>query len=152
VSVAVDISISCKSWRRALPRAGALARRAVAAALREARHSGDAELSLVLADDATLAALNAKYRRRAGPTNVLSFPASPPLLGDVVIAYQTVAREARAQNKRLGDHFAHLVVHGTLHLLGHDHVKRTEAARMERLEVAALFRLGIADPYNEGAR
>jgi probable rRNA maturation factor len=152
VSVAVDISIPCKSWRRALPRAGALARRAVAAALAEARHRGDAELSLVLADDAALATLNAKYRRRKGPTNVLSFPATPPLLGDVVIAYQTVVREARAQNKRLGDHFAHLVVHGTLHLLGHDHIRRADAARMERLEIAALFRLGIADPYNEDAR
>jgi probable rRNA maturation factor len=106
----------------------------------------------MLADDATLAALNAKYRRRNGPTNVLSFTGAPPLLGDVVIAYQTVAREAREQKKRLPDHFAHLVVHGTLHLLGHDHVRRADAARMERLEVAALFRLGIADPYNGDAR
>jgi probable rRNA maturation factor len=152
VSVAVDISAPCKSWRRALPRAASLARRAVAAALDEAGYAGDGELSLVLASDATLAKLNAKYRRRAGPTNVLSFPAAPPLLGDVVLAYQTVAREARAQDKRLADHFTHLVVHGTLHLLGHDHMRRAEAARMERLEVRALFRLGIADPYNEGAR
>jgi probable rRNA maturation factor len=150
--VDVDIAIPCKSWRRALPRAGALARRAVAAALAEAQHEGAAEVSLLLADDATLAALNAKYRRRAGPTNVLSFPAAPPLLGDVAIAYETVAREARAQRKRLADHFAHLVVHGTLHLLGHDHVRRTEAKRMERLEAGALFRLGIADPYNGDAR
>jgi probable rRNA maturation factor len=152
VTVAVDISVPCKSWRRVLPRAGALARRAVAAALAEAGYAGGGEMSLVLAGDATLAKLNAKYRRRAGPTNVLSFPAAPPLLGDVVIAYQTVVREAREQDKRLADHFTHLVVHGTLHLLGHDHVRRADAKRMERLEVAALFRLGIADPYNEGAR
>jgi probable rRNA maturation factor len=152
VSVAIDIAIPCKSWRRALPRAGALARRAAVAALREAGHAGDAELSLVLADDATVAELNAKYRRRDGPTNVLSFPAAAPLLGDVVIAYETVAREARGQNRRLADHFAHLVVHGTLHLLGHDHARRADAKRMERLEAAALFRLGIADPYNGDAR
>ena len=152
MSVEVDISIPCKSWRRALPRAGALARRAAAAALAEARHKGAAELSLMLTNDATVAALNAKYRGRKGPTNVLSFPAAPPLLGDVVIAYGTVAREARAQNKRLADHFAHLVVHGTLHLLGHDHMRRADARRMEKLEVAALFRLGIPDPYNGDAR
>jgi len=152
VSVDVDIQVPCKSWRRALPRAGTLARRAVAAALHEARHAEPSELSLVLADDATLARLNAKYRRRKGPTNVLSFPSAPPLLGDVVIAYQTTAREAKAQKKSLADHFAHLVVHGTLHLLGHDHVRIADARRMEALEVAALFRLGVADPYNGAAR
>ena len=152
MSVRVEIAIPCKSWRRALPHAATLARRAVAATLGEAGRDDDSELSLVLADDAMLARLNAKYRRRKGATNVLSFPGAEPLLGDVVIAYQTASREAKAQRKSLADHFAHLVVHGTLHLLGHDHVRSKDARRMEALEVAALFRLGIADPYNGPAR
>jgi len=152
VSIAVAITIPCADWRRALPRASGLARRAAREALRQAAYEGDGEVSVVLADDATVADLNRRYRRRRGPTNVLSFSATPPLLGDVVIAYETTAREAKAQHKPLADHFAHLVVHGTLHLLGHDHRRAAEARRMESLEIVTLFRLGIADPYNDGAR
>ena len=144
------------AWRRALPQAPAICRAAAAAAL--ARGPGKlmgAEVSVVLADDALVARLNRTYRGIAKPTNVLSFAAAAParpaaplrLLGDVVLAYGTIAREARAQDKTLADHLAHLVVHGVLHLLGFDHERDREARRMEALEVAVLAGLGIADPY-----
>jgi len=119
-----------------------------------------AELSLVLGDDALVRGLNRLYRRKDAPTNVLSFPAltdaerararkpgRPALLGDVVVAFETSRREAAALGKPLADHLAHLVVHGTLHLLGYDHALARDAARMERLEAAVLAGLGIADPY-----
>lgn len=100
------------------------------------------------------AGLNARYRGRSGPTNVLAFPA-PPLpaavtdreLGDLAICVDVAAREAREQGKRLEDHLAHLVVHGTLHLLGYDHENPTTAREMEALERRVLAALGIADPY-----
>ena len=152
MSIAVDVDIRCDRWRRSLPRAAAIARRAVAAALAEAAHEGAAEVGVVLTDDKSIAALNRKYRRKSGATDVLSFVARSPLLGDVVVAYEHASRDARAMRKPLADHLAHLCVHGTLHLLGHDHVKPKEARRMEALEIAALFRIGIADPYNGPAR
>jgi probable rRNA maturation factor len=110
----------------------------------------------VLADDATLRRFNKDYRGIDEPTNVLSFAAGeepspdgggPLLLGDVLLAYETLGREAERQGKRFPDHFCHLVVHGVLHLLGHDHETEAEAVAMERLETAALDRLGIANPY-----
>ena len=114
----------------------------------------------MLTDDAAVRALNAQWRGKDRPTNVLSFPAATPdeiararaggpplLLGDVVLALETCRREAAEQGKPLADHVAHLVVHGVLHLLGHDHEDDAEADRMERLETAILAELGIADPY-----
>jgi probable rRNA maturation factor len=86
--------------------------------------------------------LNKKYRGKAAPTNVLTFAT-----GDVVLCHPLIAREARAQGKTLAAHYAHLVVHGVLHLRGHDHLKKKDAARMERAEIRALRRLGFADPY-----
>lgn len=160
-AVAIDLAVPCAEWRRALPRVGDLAVAAARAALTEAgaRLRG-AELSLVLADDATVAALNERWRHRAGPTNVLAFSAggrpdaaAPLLLGDVILAFETVAREAKEQGKSLADHLRHLVVHGVLHLLGHDHDAAKTARRMEALEKRVLATLGIADPYRlrEGA-
>jgi probable rRNA maturation factor len=162
-SLAIDLAEPCAAWRLRLPdvedRCAAAARAALAGA--EARLDG-AELSLVLADDAELRALNRRYRGQDKPTNVLSFPAldhpsagsqpalppgAPLLLGDVVLAFETVAGEAEAQGKPLGDHLAHLVVHGVLHLLGYDHEVPAEAERMEALETAILAGLGIPDPY-----
>ena len=115
------------------------------------------ELSVVLADDAAVRALNRDYRGRDAPTNVLAFPQAdthgdlspegPVLLGDVVLALETVRREAAAQGKSAVDHASHLVVHGILHLLGFDHHADSEAADMERCETAILAGLGIADPY-----
>ncbi|MDJ0608193.1 MAG: rRNA maturation RNase YbeY [Kiloniellales bacterium] len=151
-------------WLSDLPEAEAVARRAAEAAWRAARPSDDAappsEVSIVLADDATAAELNRRYRGRSGPTNVLSFGdldgpgdpgPGPRLLGDVVLARETIAREAVVQDKRLADHFAHLVVHGLLHLLGHDHQTAGEAAAMEDLERRILAGLGVPDPYRDAA-
>ena len=116
--------------------------------------SPPAELSVVFTDDAHIRILNRRYRNRDAATNVLSFPAAPlrrgrrgPLLGDIVIARETTAREAAAEHLTVAEHLPHLIVHGLLHLLGHDHKDDADAVVMERLETAILDRLGIADPY-----
>jgi len=114
------------------------------------------EASVVLADDPLLRSLNRTYRGKDVPTNVLSFPfqARPPIedgaayLGDVILAAETVAREAADQGTPLGAHFQHLVIHGVLHLLGFDHETDAEAAVMERIEIEVLAGFGIADPYS----
>lgn len=113
------------------------------------------EVSLVLTDDATVRTLNARWRGKDTPTNVLSFPAYPiaagdppgPLLGDIVLARETIAREAAIDGKPFDAHFRHLIVHGFLHLLGYDHQSDKDAEQMERLERAILADLGISDPY-----
>lgn len=113
-----------------------------------------AELSLLLTDDRRIRTVNRDWRGFDKATNVLSFPAAPPeriaqspLLGDIVIAYETVLREADAESKSATDHLRHLAIHGLLHLLGEDHETEAEARRMEALEIAALARLGVSDPY-----
>ena len=114
-----------------------------------------AQLTVRLVDAEESAALNQNYRHRQGATNVLSFPFTepfqlqPPLLGDIVICVPLVAAEAREQNKTLLAHWAHLVVHGTLHLLGYDHLGDNQAEEMESLEIMILAQLGFADPYHE---
>lgn len=114
---------------------------------------GTHELTLRLVDAAESAALNASYRRKSGPTNVLSFPFQAPpgtvsrLLGDLVICAPVVEREAQQQGKVLAAHWAHMVIHGILHLRGYDHETEPEALAMEALETAILARLGYADPY-----
>lgn len=130
---------------------------ALAAVALSRKRIATAELSLVLADDATVRALNARWRDKDAPTNVLAFATDekpvigkPVLLGDVVLAYETVAREAKAQGKSLADHLRHLVIHGVLHLLGYDHVAAVPAKRMEALETRILASLGVADPYHVG--
>jgi probable rRNA maturation factor len=153
--IAIDLSITCVAWKRALPSVARVARSAAHAALAQSgKKTGAAELSLVLANDATVQDLNARWRGKDAPTNVLAFASDEPpakgkpvLLGDVVLAYQTVAREAKEQHKRLADHLRHLVIHGVLHLLGYDHIKATPAKRMEALETRILASLGVADPY-----
>lgn len=113
------------------------------------------ELSLVLANDAMVRDLNRDWRGKDKPTNVLSFPAedemdipeAPRMLGDVVLAYETLCREAEAQSKRVEDHLSHLVIHGVLHLLGYDHIEDIEAQEMEALEAQLLESLGISNPY-----
>ena len=107
-------------------------------------------VTVLLADDQRLRELNASFRGKDKPTNVLSF--SPGrndagYLGDIALAYGVVAKEARSQRKALADHAAHLAIHGVLHLLGYDHEDGKEAERMEALEIALLQRLTIADPY-----
>ena len=114
----------------------------------------DYQVAVVLTADAEMRALNRTWRGKDASTNVLSFPADeamrgPGFLGDVVLAYETTAREAREGKLPLADHATHLVVHGTLHLLGFDHTEEADAERMETLERHALATLGIADPYAE---
>ena len=158
-------------WNQQLGELEALARQAMSTAWRRLGESHldesettTTEVSLVFADDAAVAELNRGYRGREGATNVLSFPnmddedflnagnglsaaARPRLLGDVILARETVLREAEEQGKSLQDHTLHLLVHGLLHLLGHDHETAQEAERMEALETAILADLGIPDPY-----
>lgn len=116
-------------------------------------HPGDAELAVRIVDEAESAGFNDHYRGKSGPTNVLSFPADLPeavdipLLGDLVICAPVVAREAREQGKDCDAHWAHMLVHGTLHLLGHDHIDTAEAEAMEALETRILTALGFPPPY-----
>jgi probable rRNA maturation factor len=178
----IDITHSCPRWDAALGDAAGLCRRAVFAVLHEVADKSpnqlpgespvglsdaadrSVEISIVLADDATIADLNLQFRDREGATNVLSFPAlpaenephypagpdgPPALLGDVVLAFETVAAEAEDQGKPLGYHFTHLVIHGILHLLGYDHLDEAEAQTMEQLEIRVLGALGVPDPYAE---
>ena len=159
--VRIDLRFDDAGWRADWPSAAGLCRKAVRAVL-QARPSGLAqpvELCLVLSNDARVRFLNRVWRRQDKPTNVLSFPAAeaapagaPLLLGDVVLARETIRREARAQGKPTDAHLQHLVVHGVLHLLGHDHVRAADAAAMERLEVAVLARLGVPNPYEARPR
>ncbi|MBM3535467.1 MAG: rRNA maturation RNase YbeY [Alphaproteobacteria bacterium] len=143
----VAVAELSKRWKKSLPGASRLARRAAKAALAAAA-AGPAQVSLALADDAAIRILNRDYRGKDKPTNVLSFESGDqPFLGDVVLALETVLNEAREQGKPPADHLAHLVVHGVLHLLGHDHESRTDARRMELMEVEVLAGLGVPDPY-----
>ena len=111
----------------------------------------DGELGIRVVGSAESRTLNKRWRGKIGPTNVLSFPAAPALrdrvLGDIVVCAPVVAREAREQGKALAAHWAHMVIHGALHLLGFDHVRQADARRMESRERALLARLGIGDPY-----
>ncbi|MBU6418040.1 MAG: rRNA maturation RNase YbeY, partial [Xanthomonadaceae bacterium] len=133
--------------------ASASFRRWTETALSAARHRKPAELSIRIVGAREGRVLNQRYRGKDYATNVLSFPAelphgiSSPLLGDLVICAPVVAREAREQHKRVRDHYAHLTVHGTLHLLGFDHQNEPDARQMETLETRILATLGIADPY-----
>jgi probable rRNA maturation factor len=118
----------------------------VVVTLKRANASG--AMTVLLANDARLKELNLLFRGKNKPTNVLSFPSDDDgYLGDIAIAHGVTAREAKAAGKTLLDHALHLAVHGTLHLLGHDHEKPREAHRMERLEREILAEFGIADPY-----
>jgi probable rRNA maturation factor len=152
---AIDILVESPLWRAA-PDAAAVLRRAIGEACTMTGRPMDAtELAIVLCDDTAMRTLNGRWRGRAEPTNVLSFPAAAhaanaAALGDIAIAYETTAREAEADGKRFADHLAHLAVHGFLHLLGYDHQSDDEADSMERLERLILARLGIADPYAVG--
>ncbi len=141
----VDVVLLDAAWAKALPGVERLVRRAARAALAAKVRS----LTVALSDDKRVQALNRRDRKKDKPTNVLSYPSGEKaFLGDIVLARQTVWREAREQKKTPADHVAHLVVHGTLHLLGYDHeTSDAEAERMEALERRILKKLGIADPY-----
>lgn len=148
----VGVVIEDERWR-ARPEAVRLVKRAARQALSLGAQARAAKLTILLADDARLAALNRKFRRTSRPTNVLSFPAGRgrDYLGDVAIAYGMTAREARESRKRFAAHAAHLAAHGVLHLLGYDHWTDEEADVMEDLEARALARLALPDPYGRAA-
>ncbi len=154
--VDIDVLVEAGAWPAKRKLEGLVAK-AVRSALAEANIAGEgaSELSVVFSDDARVKTLNAEWRGKDKPTNVLSFPAFPveiggkipPMLGDIVLASETVQREAELEGKPLEHHIAHLVIHGVLHLLGHDHEDEGQAEAMEAIERAALARLAIPDPY-----
>lgn len=141
----IDIEIEDEAWSAALPRAEAVVLAAAQAALQT-----PGGVTILLTDDDSVADLNARFRGKAGPTNVLSFPAPDnpeDHLGDIALAWGVCAREAAEQGKPLAHHLQHLVAHGVLHLLGYDHLTEAEAEEMEALERRILAGLGVPDPY-----
>jgi probable rRNA maturation factor len=152
--IQVDISRNNEGWPEHLD---ARAAEALREALKQskAKVKGTAEVSLILTSDDEQRILNRDWRGIDKPTNVLSFPQIEPfgavsgLLGDIILARETLEKEASEQDVSFDDHFTHLVVHGFLHLLGYDHVKDDEALAMEGLETQILASLGVADPYAE---
>ncbi len=143
----VEIVFAAAGWRGAVPRTEALARRTVEATLADQGENG--HLTILLTDDAEIRRLNGGFRGKEKATNILSFPApyGSLTLGDLALSLGVVRREALAESRALSAHFAHLIVHGTLHLLGHDHLAAGEAMLMERAETRILQRLGFANPW-----
>ncbi len=152
----IEVIFEAEGWDT-LPEAEAIARRAGLAALAAEDADPISAVAILLTDDAAMQRLNATFRGKDKPTNVLSFPAPTMpagagdaeslFLGDLALGYETCAAEALAEEKSLGDHLAHLVVHGVLHLMGYDHETEAEAEEMEGRERVILASLGIADPY-----
>jgi len=158
-SPSIEVAVGNSAWRTAVTDPEALVRTAAAAALRTAPEpvAAPVEIGIRLTDDAEVQALNRAYRGKDRPTNVLSFPGDDPtgprapgqplLLGDIVVALETTVREAAEAGRTVEAHLGHLVVHGVLHLLGHDHLVDAAADAMEALETRVLADLGYADPY-----
>jgi len=143
--VSITITVASPAWRKHAGLVPVL-RRAARRALRPGALPGT--VSVLLTDDAELHVLNLQFRGHDKPTNVLSFPSRQAgHLGDIAIAYGVTARDAKVSGKRFADHAVHLVVHGTLHLLGYDHETAREALEMEALETRILAAMNIADPY-----
>ena len=157
----IDVAVSAE-WKRGLRNPAAICRRAAvcafeAVAKKRKPNARNVELAIVLTSDGAIKRLNALYRGKNKPTDVLSFPAwagagpeanaREAILGDVVIARATSARDAKAEHKPLNEHLTHLVVHGVLHLLGYDHERDIDARAMERLEISILKTLGLTNPY-----
>ena len=157
-----DILVEDERWHEALPDHASLVAMSLDDILRNISSfetAKEVELSITLTNDEQIQSLNRDYREKDKPTNVLSFPqidwendksaANEPLvmLGDVVIALETIQREANEQDKRLQDHFIHMLIHSVLHLCGHDHEDETDAETMENLEIQILSEMGIKNPY-----
>ena len=140
----IDIEVEAGAWSADVPDVEGV----VARAAEQVAPPGD--VVILLTDDETVRDLNDRFRGKDRPTNVLSFPApenARPHLGDIVLAYGVCAAEAREQGKPFADHLSHLVIHGILHLMGHDHEAEDEAEAMEAQERTLLAALGIPDPY-----
>ena len=166
----IETEVEAPAWDSAELDWDALATSAIQAAVRATPYAAldeapetVTEVALRFVDDETIRELNRDYRGKDKATNVLSFPMMDPdelegpfipgieqLLGDIVIAYETTVREAEEQNKLLAAHVTHLIVHGTLHLLGYDHEDDTDAETMESLERSILATIGLPDPYANG--
>ncbi len=136
----VTVLVAERRWRRLVPDAERLVRRAAGVA-------GSGACAVVLGDDRAVRRLNARFRGRNKPTNVLTFEANVGGTGDIVIAYGVVRREAREARRPPSDHLAHLVVHAVLHLGGHDHGSAGDARRMEQAEAVLLSRIGVPNPW-----
>ena len=158
----VDLVFTSELWH-AVPALEPLVTQAATAAYEQACHHSDCtgahEVVFNLSDDATVKDLNLRFRGKDQPTNILSFPyeddfpelhETPKPLGDIILAFETVSREADDQEKTLSHHIAHLCVHGVLHLFGYDHIVTTEAEEMEELERGVLATLHIPSPYTDG--
>lgn len=153
----IDLVIEDPRWTETLPEAEALAERGVAAAFARADFGEEVSLCVMLADDSRIQVLNRDFRGIDRPTNVLSFPSQdtpllpgePRMVGDIALAYDTLAREANDANKTFRNHFIHLIVHASLHLIGYTHDMDEDAERMEALEIAALSGLDVPNPYEE---
>lgn len=151
----IDCAVDCDWWLEP-SELEALSNRAILSAARHVAaeiQEPDAEVSLLFTTDEHVQDLNRQWRQQDKPTNVLSFAANEgggpptPVLGDIVLAQETVLQEAKAQGKTFENHLTHLIIHGFLHLLGYDHMQEAEAQEMEGLETRILAELGIADPY-----
>lgn len=171
ISLTIHLDIAFPKWKRAFKKLEEKVERAAGAAFVDAKKppvfgQRNFEMNILLADDRTVKTLNRDYRGIDKPTNVLSFPQfevgklkndsfarhpspNPIPLGDVVLAWQTLERECREQKKTLENHAVHLVVHGTLHLMGYDHIRAKDAKTMEKLECDILESLGYPNPYHE---
>ena len=147
MSFSIHLEVDEPRWRKCRGLAARLTA-AAEAALKRAKAPRNAALTILLADDARLKALNRDFRGKNKPTNVLSFPSAEiDYLGDIALAHGVTDKEAKAGGKRFADHATHLVVHGVLHLMGYDHETDRQANKMEPLETRILADLGIADPY-----
>ncbi|MGC1465162.1 MAG: rRNA maturation RNase YbeY [Pseudolabrys sp.] len=152
----IDIQVRSARWKKQSAAEKTVRKAVVTAAAALKAASG--EVSIVLTDDKTMRALNRDWRGIDAPTNVLSFPANPvngkapALLGDIVIAFETLTRESADEGKPFLHHLSHLTVHGFLHLMGYDHQTNRQAAAMESLERAILARLNVDDPYRVRTR
>ena len=147
--IELDLRISDPAWSRAIPDLNAICQNALEAGAKQVTATG--EVSVLLTDDAEIQTLNRDWRGKDKATDVLSFPSDPmdrPFLGDIAVAIGVAQADAHARDLTLPQHLSHLLIHGVLHLLGHDHIDDTEAAEMEALEIAALASLGWPDPYS----
>lgn len=148
--IELSLQVETAAWKRAWPRASRDIRELLGAARVRAAFPRGVKagvVAVVLANDRRLQALNSQFRGKDNPTNVLSFPEPDEPFGGLALAYETVRRESSEQGKSLVNHSKHMILHGFLHLLGHDHQKSREARLMEQLEIAILSDLGISNPY-----